>query len=100
MSFRVNEKNGQATVFLCGEIDLESSPEVRRLLLDQLSGGHSVQVDMADVSYMDSSGLASLVEAHQRAHDKSLRFALANVSDPVMKVLKLARLDRVFAIQA
>jgi anti-sigma B factor antagonist len=100
MTIRVAAKGGATTLFLSGEIDLESSPELRRALLEQLADGKSVLVDLADVRYMDSSGLASLVEAYQRAKDKSLDFALVRVSEPVLKVLKLARLDRVFSIRA
>ena len=99
MSFRIAAKNGEVRVFLSGEIDLETSPAVRKVLLDQLAQGQALCVDLADVSYMDSSGIASLVEAYQRARDKSLGFALSSVSEPVLKVLKLARLDRVFTIQ-
>ncbi len=100
MSVRVAPKDGKVTLFLSGEIDLETSPAVRKALLDQLSNGREVLVDLADVSYMDSSGIASLVEAYQRARDKSLGFELVRVSEPVLKVLRLARLDRVFAIRS
>jgi anti-sigma B factor antagonist len=99
MSIRVAAKNGKVTIFLAGEIDLETSPALRKALLDHLGEGEEVLVDLAEVSYMDSSGIASLVEAYQRARDKSLGFALTRVSDPVLKVLKLARLDRVFTIK-
>ena len=100
MSFRVAESGGVTTVFLDGEIDLERSPEARKALLEALSRGGPLLVDLAEVEYMDSSGLASLIEVHQRAREKSIDFALARVSAPVMKVLKLARLDQVFTIRA
>ena len=100
MSIRVVNDGNSTTLFLSGEIDLESSPAVRRALLDQLGEGRNLLVDMADVRYMDSSGIASLVEAYQRAQDKSLGFVLTRVSAPVMKVLQLARLDRVFSIRS
>lgn len=100
MSIRVAAKDGKVTLFLSGEIDLETSPAVRKALLDHLGEGQALLVDLADVTYMDSSGIASLVEAYQRARDKSLGFTLVRVSEPVLKVLKLARLDRVFTIKA
>jgi anti-sigma B factor antagonist len=50
------------------------------------------------VTYIDSSGIASLVEAYQTAKKKGLRFGLLAVSEPVMSVLALARLDKVFPI--
>jgi anti-sigma B factor antagonist len=52
------------------------------------------------VTYIDSSGIASLVEALQDARKRGSRFALVSVSEAVHRVLQLARLDKVFAIHA
>ena len=49
---------------------------------------------------MDSSGVASLVEGYQTARRQNLRFGLVAVAPPVLGVLRLARLDRVFPIHA
>jgi anti-sigma B factor antagonist len=87
-----------AVVSLSGDIDLESSPKVRTALLDCVALKHGVLVDMAGVSYIDSSGVASLVEAFQTARKSETKFALVAVSQPAMRVLELARLDRIFTI--
>jgi anti-sigma B factor antagonist len=55
---------------------------------------------MSGVSYIDSSGIASLVEAYQSARRARTLFALVAVSDAAMRVLELARLDQVFSIHA
>lgn len=94
------EKEGVTVVALSGEIDLQSSPDVRRFLLGHLGKGRNVVVDMSAVGYIDSSGVASLVEAYQTARKGGLKFALAQVGTSTMRVLQLARLDRVFAIHA
>jgi anti-sigma B factor antagonist len=99
MSFRVVEDNGAATVFLTGDIDLEHSPEARATLLATVKKGRPVIVDLSGVQYMDSSGVASLVEAFQRARAANLEFSLARVSEQVLKVLTLARLDKIFTIR-
>jgi anti-sigma B factor antagonist len=98
MIFRVTEDDKAATVFLTGDIDLERSPAARAALLATLSRGRPLVVDLAGVSYMDSSGVASLVEAYQKARAASLDFSLARVGAQVLKVLTLARLDKVFPI--
>jgi anti-sigma B factor antagonist len=100
MSFRVTEDGKTATVFLTGDIDLERSPAAREMLLATLKKGRPLIVDLAGVGYMDSSGVASLVEAYQKARAASLDFSLARVSSQVLKVLTLARLDKVFSIQS
>ncbi|HUP90865.1 MAG TPA: STAS domain-containing protein [Solimonas sp.] len=99
MTFRVAEEAESSTVFLDGEIDLERSPEAREVLLEVLGKGRPLRVDLSEVSYMDSSGIASLVEAHQKARNAKLGFSLVRVSAAVMKVLTLARLDQVFSIE-
>ena len=89
---------GYTLVRLGGEVDLSWSQDVRRAVLDALAGGRPVGVDLSAVGYIDSSGIAALVEGLQQARQRGLRFALVAVSDAVRAVLELARLDRVFAL--
>jgi anti-sigma B factor antagonist len=97
--FRVVEQDGSATVFLTGDIDLEHSPKARETLLATVKKGRPIVVDLSAVTYMDSSGVASLVEAFQRSRALKVEFALVRVSEQVRKVLTLARLDKVFTIR-
>ena len=60
--------------------------------------GSPVLVDLAGVTYIDSSGVASLVEALQQARSQEAEFALAAPGEGVRRVLELARLDKVFVI--
>lgn len=99
MSFRTTETPEGITVFLDGEIDLERSPAARKILLAAASEGRTITVDLKDVAYMDSSGVACLVEAFQKAGNAKLGFRLVNVGARVLKVLQLAKLDQVFDIR-
>lgn len=94
----VKEQDGIAVIALTGDVDLESSPKVRDVLLECVGSKRPVVVDMSAVSYIDSSGVASLVEAHQTARKSKTTFALVQVSQSAMRVLELARLDKVFVI--
>lgn len=100
MTFEVRELNGYQVVVLEGEVDLSRSPDARKAILSALSGQQHVLVDLSKVSYIDSSGIASLVEGFQTAKKSSLEFGLVGVSETAMAVLKLARLDKVFEIHA
>lgn len=94
------EQQGEwAVVKLGGEVDLSWSQQARREVLDALAKSRQVAVNMAAVSYIDSSGIAALVEGFQNARGKGQTFVLVEVSAPVLAVLKLARLDKVFAIR-
>lgn len=100
MTYKVTEEQGYSIVHLTGDIDLSCSAEVRRTLLERLAAAQSILVDMSAVTYIDSSGIASLVEAYQTARKKHLEFGLVAVSEPALSVLELARLDKVFPIHA
>ena len=100
MKHRIAQEGETAVVSLEGDVDLQSSPDVRGVLLEAVERSARVVVDLSAVGYIDSSGIAALVEALQRSRQRKDRaaLALAAVSDPVLRVLKLARLDRVFTI--
>ncbi|HHO68339.1 MAG TPA: anti-sigma factor antagonist [Gammaproteobacteria bacterium] len=98
MTFAVQDSNGFTVVQLSGEIDLRNSPEARKLILTSLKKQKHVMVDLSAVEYIDSSGVASLVEGFQYARSNDLEFGLLGVSDAAMNVLRLARLDQVFRI--
>ena len=85
---------------VCGEVDLYSSPVLREAILKGISSGSgTVSVDLREVLYMDSSGVATLVEGLKASGKKGAAFVLLSPSEAVMKVLQLSRLDAVFEIK-
>jgi anti-sigma B factor antagonist len=98
MKNAVREVQGSLVVTLEGEIDLDRAPAIRLLLLDCVSQGRDVLVDLAQVTYIDSSGIASLVEALQNAGKGGTQLVLVAISQQARRVFELARLDKVFAI--
>lgn len=98
MTLKTSVIDQRATVALEGDIDLSCSQSVRAALLGQLRAGNAVSVQMVEVTYIDSSGVASLVEAYQLAKKLDLGFQLVDVSEAALSVLRLARLDRVFPL--
>jgi anti-sigma B factor antagonist len=98
MKHEVIKKQGASIVVLKGDVDLESSPAAREVLLKSVEGAGKVLVDLSSVTYIDSSGVASLVEALQAAKRNGGRLALVAASDPTRRVLELARLDKVFTM--
>ncbi len=98
MKYPESEKNGFMIISLVGEVDLNYSPVAREQILKYLKQKKDVLVDLSQVIYIDSSGIASLVEGFQLARQQKLFFALFGVSRAAMQVLQLARLDKVFPI--
>lgn len=98
MTYKTTIQGSLTTLELSGEIDLQTSPSARDQILGLLKAGRDVLVSMAVVEYIDSSGIASLVEAMLYARDHQRVFVLAEVNQTVRQVFELARLDKVFKI--
>lgn len=82
-----------------GEIDLHVSPKVKASLTKIVETKPPiVVVDLSAVTYIDSSGLAVLIEAMQNVEEYRGKFALAGLQEAVRPVFEIARLDQVFVI--
>jgi anti-sigma B factor antagonist len=93
--------SGSATIVdINGDITLRSTPEVRKALLDVLRDKRTgrVLVNLEKVRYIDSAGVASLVEALRVSRDAKRGFALFGLGRIPRQVLELTRLTRVFEI--
>ena len=102
MSIQINVRTeGETAVIdVTGDIDLYSSPQVRQTILDALNRKteNRVVVNLTGVKYIDSSGVASLVEGLQLSRKSQVRFALCGLNKAPRQVLELTRLIKVFDI--
>jgi anti-sigma B factor antagonist len=86
-------------VAIHGRISIGTSGEMRRMLSDTLRAKPaSVSVDLSDVSYIDTSGLATLVEAFRIARNQGTRLILSGIHDQPRYLLEITHLDRLFDI--
>lgn len=82
-----------------GEIDLGVAPSFRvQISQAQQSRPSRLVIDLGDVPYMDSSGVATLVEAMQMARRTNTRLILCALQEKVRSIFEIARLDMVFTI--
>lgn len=91
----------KATVFdVTGDIDLANSPAVRKALLREVKDKRTPRVvmNLSKVRYIDSSGVASLVEGLKASRDVGSRFILIGLSTSAREVLQLSRLLKIFEI--
>ena len=89
------------TIFdISGDIDLAHSPQMRKALLGEIKEKRvpKVYLNMKNVRYIDSSGIASLVEALKASRDVSSRLILFSLSNNVREVMQLSRLQKIFEI--
>lgn len=95
-----SEKRQDAVLIIpSGEIDLTSSPvlrvELKRVQADRPA---RLVIDLAAVPYMDSAGVATLVEAMQFARKSNTRLVLCSMQEKVRSIFEISRLDTVFTI--
>jgi anti-sigma B factor antagonist len=89
------------TIFdVTGDIDLASSPQLRKALLRELRELRMPRVvlNLNAVRYIDSSGVASLVEGLKASRDVGSRFIMFGLNTTVREVLQLSKLLRIFEI--
>ena len=94
-------RHDKTTIFdLSGDIDFANSRDVRDSVLREIREGRAarVVVNLSQVRYIDSSGVASLVEGLKAARDLGSRFILVGLSTSAREVLQLSRLLRVFEV--
>ena len=91
----------QATILdVSGNIDMSNSPEVRKTLLQVIRDKSAARVvlNLSGVAYIDSSGVASLVEGLKASRDQGRRFVLFGLSESAREVLKISRLLKLFEV--
>jgi anti-sigma B factor antagonist len=94
------QSEGRVIFDISGDIDLANSPAMRKALLGEIKEKKSPKVllNLKSVRYIDSSGIASLVEGLKASRDQGSRLILYGLSPAVREVMELSRLQRIFEI--
>jgi anti-sigma B factor antagonist len=93
-------KDNEFTILnLTGEVDLQHSPVLRKLLQEKIKARNSALIiDFSGVEYIDSSGLATLVEYRRDSRGYGGEFALINLNTRVRTIFELVRLNEIISI--
>lgn len=100
MQIVARPSEGWVILDLSGDIDLAHSPTMRKVLLGEIKEKHMAKVflNLKNVRYIDSSGIASLVEGLKASRDQGSRLILFGLSPAVREVMQLSRLQKIFEI--
>lgn len=100
MQISARQSEGWVIFDLSGDIDLAHSPAMRKVLLGEIKEKHTPKVflNLKNVRYIDSSGIASLVEGLKASRDRGSRMILYGLSAAVREVMELSRLQKIFEI--
>ena len=94
------EKDNDVTICtLEGEININTSPELRKKFTQVIEANEKkVLIDCAGVSYLDSSGLATLIEILQRLKKINGKLRFCNINEKVKNILEITKLVNLFEI--
>lgn len=94
-----NKNRSAVTVSLKGDIDKSSATKVRELLTPHYNKNQrAIIVDLSGVTYIDSTGIATLVEGLQWSHYSKNKFRLACLAPTVKDVFEIVHLLRIFDV--
>ena len=97
MDIKEENTGSMLIVHVNGEIDLDKTDDLRAKIVSVIDDNSNILLDLTQVTYIDSSGVAVLIEANQKAQELSKEFSL-KLSDAVLSVLKMAKLDSFFKL--
>ena len=97
VAFDVFIKDSRATIVLAGDIDLQTTPDLKASIM-ALTNITSIEIDTSSVNYIDSSGIAVLLMAHKHCQRLKIDLSFPRISVPVLRVLKIAKLESILPI--
>ncbi|GAP64693.1 anti-sigma B factor antagonist [Ardenticatena maritima] len=99
MELKPRYEEGKAMLHLAGRFDAYQAPAVAEWLDDTMKAGtHNIIIDLSGVNFIDSTGLATLVQAMKHARQHGGDLVLCRLQQPVRIIFELTRLDKAFRI--
>jgi anti-anti-sigma factor len=99
---RIEEAGKGAVINLSGRLDLNTSPNLRKTALKLYIKGHckNLTIDFANVSYIDTAGLATLLEILLTAKDRCAQLTLCDLNEEVRYLIDVNGLTGFFRIES
>jgi anti-sigma B factor antagonist len=96
MDVKSFDKEGVLVFQVNGEINISTSPDLKKQFEKQAA--KKIVVDLEKVSYIDSSGLATLVEILKKTKSQGGSLGLSGMSDKVKSLFEITKLDKLFLV--
>ncbi|NQT33502.1 MAG: STAS domain-containing protein [Candidatus Omnitrophica bacterium] len=99
MQINSEKKNDISIIRVSGNVDIQTSPDMKKYLDKEITGeNNKIVIDLKDVDYVDSSGLATLVEVLKSLRAVSGKLKLTNLSPKVKGLFEITKLNNLFDI--
>jgi len=100
LNIQVKDNGNQKTMYITGEIDIYTAPKLKRELLNLTkNSGVTVNVDMDNVNYMDSTGLGVFISAVKSTKENNSYLKLVNLHERVLRLFEITGLIEIMDIQ-
>lgn len=101
MPVKMSEKSGLVVCHVDGEVDINTSPDIKKSF-DKLISSKTpkIVINLSKVTYVDSSGLATLVEILKNMRAYGGRLRLTNMSGKIKSLFEITKLEKLFEIIA
>lgn len=101
LTIDVVEDEDKTIVLLDGELDILTAPELKNKLLKIVSqDNHKLEVDLENVSYMDSTGIGVFINTYKNAQKTNSSLELTNLQDKVLRLFKITGIDELIDIKS
>jgi len=99
MQIKTEDKSGAMVCYMNGEIDINTAPQIKKIFDKIISEKkQKILVNFKDVTYIDSSGLATLVEMLKHIRGYNGKLKLSNLSSKIKSLFEITKLDKLFDI--
>jgi anti-sigma B factor antagonist len=98
LTISIRESSAAQVVDVGGDVDMGTSPNLRRTLFDLLGKKPKLALNLRGVRYIDSSGIATLIEVLKSTQRLPMEFVLFGLSPAVQDAFRLTHVNRIFRI--
>ena len=99
MDIRLEDREGVLVIHPIGELTSQTAPNLRAIFEQHITpASPSVVLDVAEVKYMDSAGLGSLISGLHRSREYAGQFLVCNLQEDVRNIFALTKMDSLFKI--
>ena len=98
MNMSVRTSENTRIVDVAGDVDLGGTPQLRKLLFEALKESPKVVINLTAIRYIDSSGIAVMIEALKESQRLKRQFVLFGMNQRVHDVFKLTHVMQIFQV--
>jgi anti-sigma B factor antagonist len=91
-------KDGETIIFVEGQLNTDTSPELQAVLEAELSNATSITVDMSKLNYISSAGLRVLLATQKKSKLTGVTFRISNLTPQVWELFDMVGFTNFFTI--